>query len=436
MGHAGGVARHDRRWPNLRRVRRAAIIVVAVGQLAVPVAAGGDDIDGADLDPLEKTFTLAERRCGDPSTGERSCADLAAALGRQPGMRVRTFDQVTAALPSRLRSRCDVEPDDVGWPTIFVRCFDAADTDQSEWLTQGIAGTDEWRTGKTPGGGTHYLVATWCWRGSEGIDEADVCDEDERVRRTRISIIDVDRDAYRNVELVEPATQQPAGGAPVVASRGLLIHAGGAAIAGPWLYVADTDRLYVFNLDHFVQEGNGPHQLPVWASYEIADAGDRDKHNAFSSISVDGSGPSPRLVAAEYSFDSHADTLVTAWPLGTDGQLPPADPHIRSTRAYTIDGQSGIDRVQGVAAAGDIFLFAESSDTIERTPAGGPRRAADRCIEWGAGTGEDLYAARGPDLLVGINEGFLGTGSAFWAVSYRHAFGPEPPPHGSPKHDC
>jgi hypothetical protein len=412
------------------------IVLVAALQLAVPIPVRAEDLADVDLDRSERSLALEERSCGDGPGDGSSCSELALALGRQPGRKVRTFEQATATLPSRLRSDCDVDPGDVGWPTVWIRCFDEADTDQSEWLTQGISGTDEWRTTETPGGDSHLLVATWCWRGTEGIDEADVCDAEERVKRTRISLIDVDRGAYRNVELVEPYPSRSQAGASTVAARGLLLHAGGAAMAGRWLYVASTDWLYVFNLDHFVREGNGPDRLPVWARYVVADAADRDEHNAFSSISVDGSGTSPRLVAAEYSFDSHADTLVTVWPLGADGQLPPADRRIHSLRAYTIDGDSGIDRVQGVAAAGDVFLFAESSDTIERSPAGAPRRAADKCIEWGAGTGEDLYAATGRDLLVGINEGFLATGSTFWAVSYRQAFGLEPPPPGFPRHDC
>jgi hypothetical protein len=409
-----------------RKTGRVTAVIAAL-TLAVPIPARSEDIAEADLDPSDTTLAIEERGCGDPPGGERPCADLARELGRRPGWRVRSFEQVTAGLPSRLRSKCDVEPDDIGWPTTFVRCFDEADTDQSEWLTQGIAGTDEWRTGETPGGDNHLLVASWCWRGSEGIDEADVCDADEETKRTRISLIDVGRESYRNVELVEPHL----GGV-----RGVLLHAGGAAIAGRWLYVASTDWLYVFDLDHFVQEGDGPYQLPVWARYVIADKADRDRHNPFSSISVDGSGPEPRLVAAEYRLRRGDEALVTAWPLQKDGRLPPADPDIRSGQAWTIDGDSQIDNVQGVAAAGELFLFAESSNEIERVPAGGPRPADDRCIEWGGGTGEDLYASETRDMVVGINEGFLATASAFWAVSYRHAFGLTPPPEGYPDHDC
>ncbi|HET7720791.1 MAG TPA: hypothetical protein VFK43_12545, partial [Acidimicrobiales bacterium] len=329
-------------------------------------------------------------------------------------------------LPAKLRSDCDVKPEDVGWPTTWIRCFDQTDTEQSEWLTQGIGGTGEWRTAETPGGGQHYLVATWCWRGTEGIDEADVCNREEPVKRTRVSVISVDRNAYRNVELVEPYVHRAPGRRPVVASRGILLHAGGAAIAGRWLYVADTDWLYVFNLNHFVQDGNGPYQLPVWARYVIADPADRDRHNPFSSISMDGSGESPRLVAAEYRLNSREDALVTTWPLDEAGRIGGAKPTVRSTSAYAIAGDGDIDRVQGVAAHDGTFLFAESSDTIERARAGAHPDPGDRCIEWGEGGGEDLYAPPSQDVVVGINEGFLATGSAFWAVPYRQAFGITP----------
>ncbi len=150
-------------------------------------------------------LTLEERGCGEASSAEPRCADRAVALGKQAGNRVRTFNQVVTDLPAKLRSDCDVKADDVGWPTKWIRCFDEADTKQSEWLTQGIGGTGEWRTDESPGGGQHYLVATWCWRGSEGIDEADICNPEEAVKRTRISLISVERNGYRNMELVEPS---------------------------------------------------------------------------------------------------------------------------------------------------------------------------------------------------------------------------------------
>lgn len=387
-----------------------------------------------DLRPGDRVLALEERGCGDAATQSSRCSDLAVALGKQAGRRARRFNDLAATLPSKLRSDCDVKAEDVGWPVQWVRCFDEADTTQSEWLTQGIGGTGEWRTSASPGGGQQYLVATWCWRGHEGIDEADVCGPEEPVKRTRISVISIDRGAYRNVELVEPYVARAPGRRPAVASRGILLHAGGAAIAGPWLYVADTDWLYVFNLDHFVQDGSGRYELPVWARYVVAGAADRDRNNPFSSISVDGSGDEPRLVAAEYRINTRDDALVTAWPLDEEGRLPQSP--VRSLRAYTIDGDSGIDRVQGVVARGDTFLFAEASDTLERAAAGAKRQPADQCVKWGDGNGEDLYASPGQDVVVGINEGFLTTGSTFWAVNYRQAFGLTPPPPGAPRRDC
>ncbi|HYH50598.1 MAG TPA: hypothetical protein VEG38_13715 [Acidimicrobiia bacterium] len=428
----------ERQWRRRSGFRRRSGVALALGallQLGLPGSAEAENLPDVDLDPSDRVLALEERGCGETQTAEPRCSDLAVALGRQRGTRARTFGEATATLPAKLRTECDVKAEDIGWPATWIRCFDRADTDQTEWLTQGIAGTGEWRTAESPGARQHYLIATWCWRGSEGIDEADVCNREEPVKRTRISLISVDRNAYRNVELVEPYLEQAAGRSPVVASRGILLHAGGAAIAGRWLYVADTEWLYVFNLDHFLQSGDRPYQLPVWARYVIADPADRERNNPFSSISIDGSGDEPRLVAAEYRLDSREDALVTVWPLERDGRLPDARP-VRTTRSYTIDGGGPIDRVQGVAAHGDTFLFAESAETIERAPAGARRQAGDRCIKWGDGTGEDLYASAGEDVVVGINEGFLATGSTFWAVPYRSAFGLEPPPQGYPRRDC
>ena len=412
----------------------AAVVVV---QLALALPASAEDKAFVALDPSEVTLALEQRGCGNDAGAEPSCADLATALGKRSGWAVRGFDQVTAALPSTLRSECDIRGDDIGWPTTWIRCFDEADTKQREWLTQGLGGTDEWRTDETPGGDAHFLVATWCWRGSEeGFPGTDVCDPDEAIKRTRISLVDVDRKAYRNVELVEPYLAPKQGGGTTVAARPILLHAGGAAIAGRWLYVADTDWLYVFNLDHFVQEGEGDYQLPVWDRYVIAERADRDRYNPFSSISVDGTSGAPRLVAAEFRLNPWSDAIVSVWPLRQDGRLPPPEPRIESLRAYMIDGDSVIDHVQGVASAGDFFLFSESSNRIERGPVGVPRKADDRCIRWGDGTGEDLYASPGRDILAGINESSPGTGSAFWAVSYRQAFRLEAPPKGYPRRTC
>ncbi|HEV3365749.1 MAG TPA: hypothetical protein VG795_16725 [Acidimicrobiia bacterium] len=417
-------------------MRAVGVAIIAVVQVALAVPAVAEDIRFVALDPLEKTFALERRGCGDPAKAEPSCSSLATALGRRPGIDVRGFDEVTATLPSTLRSDCDVKEEDIGWPAIGIRCFDEADTEQRNWLTQGLAGTDEWRTEETPGGDSHYLVATWCWRGSEGFPGTDFCDPDERIKRTRISLISVERNAYRNVELVEPYLTPKQGGGTTVAARPLLLHAGGAAIAGRWLYVANTDWLYVFNLAHFIQVDEGAYQLPVWDRYVTANEEDRDKHNAFSSISIDGSSGVPRLVAAEYRLNPWSDAIVTVWPVQKDGRLPPAEPHIESLRAYTIDGQSVIDHVQGVASAGDFFVFSESSNRIERSPAGVPRKSDDKCIRWGDGTGEDLYASPSRNLLAGINESSPRTGSAFWAVSYRQAFRLEAPPRGYPRRTC
>lgn len=413
-----------------------AVVAAVVVTLATPAVA--EDIPGVALDPSDETLALERRGCGDKASDAPSCADLATTLGKQSGWAVRTFDDVTAKLPSTLRSDCAVTPSQIGWPVKWVRCFDEADTTQQEWLTQGLAGTDEWRTGETPGGDHHFLVATWCWRGSEGTSpQTDFCDAKEPVRRTRVSLISLDRDAYRNVELVEPVrVRKPGGGGTTVDARPILLHAGGAAMAGRWLYVADTDRIYVFNLDHFVQEGDGDYRLPVWDRYVLADKDDFEKYNPFSSISVDGSAGAPRLVAAEFRLNPWSDAIVSVWPLRQDGRLPPDQTRIESLRTYAIDGASVINHVQGVAARGDFFVFSESANRIERSPVGVPRKADDKCIRWGDGTGEDLYASPDRDLLAGINESSPGVGSAFWAVSYDHGFRLAKPPKGYPKRTC
>ena len=145
----------------------------------------------------------------------------------------------------------------------------------------------------------------------------------------------------------------------------------------------------------------------------------------------------PRLVAAEFRLNPWSDAIVSVWPLEQDGQLPQSDDgRIDSLRTYSIDGDSVIDNVQGVASAGDFFLFSEATNRIDRSPVGVPRKFDDRCIRWGKGIGEDLYASPGDDLLAGINESGPGVGSAFWAVSYRQAFRQAAPPRGYPRRTC
>jgi hypothetical protein len=101
-------------------------------------------------------------------------------------------------------------------------------------------------------------------------------------------------------------------------------------------------------------------------------------------------------------------------------------------------GEIAINEVQGVASADGVFLFSEEDNTIERARMGVTRSQRDKCIAWGDGVAEDLYASKSRDLVVGINEGATGdpvdAEVSFWGVSHHDAFGIDEPTE--PKHDC
>jgi hypothetical protein len=345
---------------------------------------------------------------------------------------------VAGNLDRVLRRSCGVDGEDLAFPRLYIRCFNVADTLDGTWLTQGIAGTQEWVTPETPGGGVDYLIATWCFRANE-----DTCDHQTQTQ-TRISLAKVEfwGGRYRNVQLVTPTFRLPTG---TVTLAGVNTHAGGAAVAGKYLYVAGTTKLHVFNLDHFIQVGvTSPptYVLPVWDQFRLIES---ERPPLFSSISIDSSGNEPVLVGAEYDVDTDHNTLVTRWPMNPDGSLAAIGDRLKSYFDHAlIDGDSEISRVQGVAVRNGTYLFSESWDSLERARVGQIRSSTDKCLEWGRGTAEDLYASQTYPLVWGINEKpyqlVLGLPPrfeerrSFWAVHRDYAFGLATPPPGFPMH--
>src|SRR5206468_3019925 len=132
------------------------------------------------------------------------------------------------------------------------------------------------------------------------------CDHSSETRadaQTRITVVGLTgagAGRYRHVWLTRPTLRK---GRSVDADVG--IHAGGAALAGKWLYLADSDALDVFNLDYVLREPGGRYTLPEVERYAVV--GGRD---IFSSISIDGSGGGPVLVGAAYDATTVADAPV------------------------------------------------------------------------------------------------------------------------------
>lgn len=158
------------------------------------------------------------------------------------------------------------------------------------------------------------------------------------------------------------------------------LHAGGVAVAGDYLYVADTAGGFrVFNLSKPYQVATGKTGLGLdatdgkfyarGAKYALFEEGryaydtsagtckpdtqapDGPGRNlCFSTVSVDNSYPTPGLVSGEYRRTAGVvagkPVRVVRWPLNADGSLHAAGNVVTSTTVYG----TYTPRIQGVAA--------------------------------------------------------------------------------------
>jgi hypothetical protein len=253
-------------------------------------------------------------------------------------------------------------------------CFPAGDSDDggNDWFPQGVAVS---RTSTLDG-----VLLSW---------------DDKSTRRTRITV--GPRPAvetsgkYRVAMLAVPSLSatgrlmvsdvrpKPAVSAQAVDDLGL--HAGGIAVDGDRLYVADTAGGFrVFNLRKPYQVATGKDTLGLddsdgrfyahTAKYALFEEGryvydssagtcksdtlapDSPSRNlCFSTVSVDRSYPTPGLVTTEYRRTSGVvagkPVRVVRWPLDSDGTLKAdADGVVTSTTVYG----TYTPRIQGVVA--------------------------------------------------------------------------------------
>lgn len=423
---------HRRIVANPGRFLVAMAITMLLAAATAPTAAA-QDLPGVALDPTSRSYTLTQIGCADHTVpGWVPCETMMDQLATGPDYDAITFGEVQAEVRSgpTLRSDCAVKPQHVGWASGSIRCFSSADTATSEWFTQGLAGSEEYRTSNTPGRGSPFMIATWCYRGG-----ASKC-TDETEDRTRISVIDHAVGRYKNVTLSQ-----------MIKTHGQLrpwnldfgMHAGGAAVAGPYLYVSDTTAIHQFDLRRLLRSGSSRTlTIPRVASHVLPSG----SPNLFSSISIDGSNRSaPALVAVEYEPDRSNEAIVSRWPLTSAGDLRHVvrtGAKVTSSAIHVIDGDSDIDRVQGVVATNGRYLFSTSDQTIERARVGVVRSQADKCIRWGGGVpamfegdrdngpAEDLYHSPREGFVAGINE--RSGNRAFWMVDAGWAFGTVKPP--------
>ncbi|WP_298461591.1 hypothetical protein [uncultured Cellulomonas sp.] len=215
-----------------------------------------------------------------------------------------------------------------------------ADADDPGWMPQGVA--------TTRGGGV--LLVAWYSRRRRG-----------RTAGTRVTVVDLrdrDRVRYRHVLLVRPRPWAAVTGAGRVA-----VHAGGLAVVGDLLYVADTVRgVRLFGLDDVLRMPDGTdvlpqtghlHQrvLPGTAPLRWSFLGVGRVHGELSLVAGEYGrrGTRPRLVR-------HALDEVTGLPVaGARGRARPPQVHAQQPH-----------RMQGVAVHDDLWVA--TSSTGEGSP--------------------------------------------------------------------
>ena len=218
--------------------------------------------------------------------------------------------------------------------------WDAADREDRQWWPQGVAATD---------GAAVLLVAWYAKGGPLGL-----------ARGSRVSVVDRSdpaRPRYRHVHLVAPR--------PGLGLGPVRVHAGGIAVVGGLLYVADTLLgVRVFRLDDLLRDPRTPYgyALPQALRLRVPLLCGRARLR-YSFLFVGDVDGAPGLVVGEYRRAGSEPRLVR-YPLdpstglpafGPDGRCPPAQVHERQP-----------PRMQGVAVDGGRWFVSASAG--EGTP--------------------------------------------------------------------
>ena len=227
--------------------------------------------------------------------------------------------------------------------------WDRADRDDPSWWPQGVAAL---RSGDV-------LLVSWYGRRRRFL----------RGPGARISVVDrsdPDRPRYRHVLLVRPRRRPGFLGPGTVP-----VHAGGIAVHGGLLYVADTVfGVRVFRLADLMRVPRSPagraprrlfghdHVLPQWTAYRVPlrSAPRGLRHSFLSVATVDGR---PELVVGEYRRNGQAAPRLVRFPLDPVTGLPATDS--RGTVAPTAVHEDQPRRMQGVAVHGSAWFVSASA---------------------------------------------------------------------------
>jgi hypothetical protein len=245
------------------------------------------------------------------------------------------------------------------------------DDDGTTWVPQGLTGTaDASADGKV--GGRKLVLVSW-YHDTKGV---------------RVSVVDIadpKNPVYRHILLVEPIAGDPVNFKPI------LIHAGGMAWVGDYLYVVHTGAGFrVFDTRKLMQVNTDVDTIGWDANAKVYRGGlykfilpqvgaylDKSPCNPlFSSVTLDRTSDPPSLVSSEYcnGTDACAEQYsgrLFRWPLDlASGKL--MGPDLWPDHAYYM-GQS---HIQGsLAADGDFYLSssrpAGAAGELYHLPGGG-----------------------------------------------------------------
>ena len=243
-----------------------------------------------------------------------------------------TLDGVLARL-DRAGERCPVPGEAAG--DGFT--WDDVDRTDPEWWPQGVASL---RSGRV-------LLVSWYGRRRRFL----------RAPASRISVVDPappDGPRYRHVRLVAP--RRPLG---LLRMGAVPVHAGGIAVQGDHLYVADTlVGVRVFRLGDVLRTPGGDYVLPQLMAFRVPlRAGIRRLRYSFLSIGqVDGR---PNLVVGEYRRARDRAPRLARYPLDPATDLPAVDGDGRCGPLEVYEGQPR--RMQGAAVHGRTWFVTAST---------------------------------------------------------------------------
>ena len=238
----------------------------------------------------------------------------------------------------RTAQRCPVPGEAVGEGFTW----DDADRHDSSWWPQGVASL---RSGEV-------LLVSWYAKRRWLV----------RTHGARVSVVDrseAERPRYRHVLLVAPRRLPGA-----LALRTVRVHAGGIAVHGDHLFVADTlFGFRVFRLADLMRLPGRPrlgysHVLPQLTAFRVPlRAGLRRLRHSFLSVGQGDGGPV--LVVGEYRRQGRGSPRLARYPLDGRTGLPAVDGRGRCAPSEVHRGQP--PRMQGTAVHGSTWFVTASA---------------------------------------------------------------------------